>query len=180
MAQPKIGIFALQGVFVRMPDQFSDLDGLIIPGGESTTYLKVMEPYGVDQAIIDFAHRGGSIFGTCAGTITIAREVTNPAQRSLNLMDIVVERNSYGRQLDSADAIGEALEPLGHGPLHMTFIRAPRITGVGEGVQVLATYKGDPVLVQQGKMLAGTFHPELSGAHEIYTYWFNLMSNNAQ
>lgn len=187
MSQLAIGIFALQGdvdlhtaslrklgiepVHVRMPNDLDGLDGLIIPGGESTTYLKLIEPVGLDKAIIEFANSGHRIFATCAGTIMIACEVRQPSQRSLNLIDIVVERNAYGRQLDSSDAIGEAIEPLGNGPLHMTFIRAPRIVGVGENVKILATYNSDPVLVQQNHIVACTFHPELSDAIGIYKYW---------
>jgi 5'-phosphate synthase pdxT subunit len=195
MSQPAIGIFALQGdvelhtailrglgiepAFVRMPHELNGLDGIIIPGGESTTYLKLTQPIGLDKAIREFASKGKGVFGTCAGTIFLAREVTNPYQESLNLIDIAVERNSYGRQLDSSDAIGEAFEPLGNGPLHMTFIRAPRIVRVGEGVRVLAKYKDDPVLVQQNNVLTGTFHPELSNGVDIYKYWFTTFMPNS-
>ncbi len=191
MSENSIGILALQGdvelhkaslyklnvkpVLVTMPEHLQGLHGLIIPGGESTTLLKLAKPIGMLEAIKQFVSSGNSIYGTCAGTILIAREVTNPPQESLALIDITVERNGYGRQLDSADAVGEALPPLGDGPLPMTFIRAPKITFTAEAVTILAKYKGEPVLVQQGKVLAGTFHPELNEKLDVYTYWLQMM-----
>ncbi|HWB82983.1 MAG TPA: pyridoxal 5'-phosphate synthase glutaminase subunit PdxT [Bryobacteraceae bacterium] len=177
----KIGVLALQGdfaahsealdragaepVLVRDREQFADIDALVIPGGESTTMLKLLGYDGLLEAVAEFGKRK-PIFGTCAGAILLAREVSNPSQVSLGLMDIAVERNAYGRQLDSRVA---ELEPdpdfekrAGPGKMEAVFIRAPIIRSAGPGVNVLARYNGDPVLVEQGRHLAATFHPELT------------------
>ncbi len=191
-AKRTIGILALQGdvslharaldqlgagcIHVKKPDQLLEIDGLIIPGGESTTLLKLMEPVGMLTAIKDFAAAGKSIFGTCAGAIILATKVTHPVQQSLGLIDITVRRNGYGRQIDSFEAEGRAHPPLGSASsLPMTFIRAPRITAVGPDVKVLATYHDEPVLVRQNSTLAATFHPELTGDLRIYQYWLRLV-----
>jgi pyridoxal 5'-phosphate synthase pdxT subunit len=191
MTNGSIGILALQGdvalhreslqklnvepVLVTMPEHLQELTGLIIPGGESTTLLKLAKPIGILEAIKDFMAAGHNVYGTCAGAILIATKVTNPSQESLKLIDITVERNGYGRQLDSADTTGTLLPPLGKRSFPMVFIRAPKIISVGKAVTVLATYKGDPVLVQQGKVLAGTFHPELNENLDIYKYWLKCL-----
>lgn len=183
----KIGVLALQGdvslhveallelgitaTLVKMPAQLKKLDGLIVPGGESTALLKLAEPIGMLEAIVAFVQAGGSIFGTCAGAILLAKNVTNPAQKSLGLIDITIERNGYGRQVDSAEAVAQAKQPFATGELPITLIRAPRITAVGRGAKVLATYRGEPVLVQQGNIMAATFHPELDVDTRVYTYW---------
>jgi 5'-phosphate synthase pdxT subunit len=176
-----VGVLALQGAYdahakvlaalgatarlVRTPGQLDGLDGLIIPGGESTTILKFLERDGFFEALAEFVQRKPT-FGTCAGTILLAKDVANSSQRSLNALDITVERNAYGRQNDSAILTEETTLP--GGPLEMVFIRAPRISRTGPGVETLATCGGDPVLVRSGNLLAATFHPELSGDLRIH------------
>jgi len=180
-SRPRVGVLAIQGdyaahanalseagaeaVEVRKACDLSGLDGLILPGGESTTMLKFLEK----NDFFDVVQKFGSarpIFGTCAGAILLAREVTHPPQRSLGLLDAVVERNAYGRQIDSR--IMQAATSLGGGPLEMVFIRAPRIVQVGCGVEVLAEREGFPTLVKQGRILAATFHPELSADRRVH------------
>jgi 5'-phosphate synthase pdxT subunit len=179
---PRIGVLAIQGDYeahaaaleesgaiaslVKTPEGLADLDGLVLPGGESTTMLKFLERGGFFEALQAFAAQK-PVFGTCAGTILLAREVRNPAQRSLSVMDITVERNAYGRQNDSA--IIHEPTSLPGGPLEMVFIRAPRIVYTGPDVHILAHRDGFPVLVQQGKLLAATFHPELSPDHRVHS-----------
>jgi len=168
-----VGILALQGDFhahrkaveraggraveVRTATELDACDGLIVPGGESTTMLKLLELESLTEPLRQFAARK-PVFGTCAGAILLARSVTSPAQPSLNLIDIDVERNAYGRQIDSRvvriDAQGRDLEAV--------FIRAPKILRVGPGSTILATYNGDPVWVEQGRHMVTTFHPELT------------------
>ena len=166
-----VGILALQGDFeahrkaveragaraveVRTKDQLGEIDGLIIPGGESTTMLKLLDAEGLTSAVREFGLKK-PIYGTCAGAILLAREVTHPAQASLDLMDITVERNGYGRQIDSRIA------KLDGGDFEAVFIRAPIIRKVGEGARVIASYHGDPVWVEQGRHMVTTFHPELT------------------
>jgi len=182
---PKIGILAIQGDYaahaaalerlgvahslVRWPRDLESLDGVILPGGESTTILKFLGEEGLDKAIVDFAADGRAIFGTCAGTILLAREVKNPPQRSLDLLDAVVLRNAYGRQL--ASEIRREPTSLRAEALEMVFIRAPIIESVGPGVEILARSADQPVLVRQRAILAATFHPELtadSAVHELF------------
>jgi 5'-phosphate synthase pdxT subunit len=176
----RIGVLALQGDFdahrrrleelgaevalVRNPADFDDLDGLVIPGGESSTFLKLLakNTFGKLNA---FVHSKPT-FGTCAGAIMLAREVENPRQPGLNAIDIGIRRNAYGRQIDST--IIEAPSVFGSEPLEMVFIRAPRIESVGEKVEVLAKRGNDPVLVRQGKVMAATFHPELSADKRVH------------
>ena len=177
----KIGVLALQGDFekhekalqragaepiqVRSAADLDRVDGLIIPGGESTTMLKLIEEEKLLEPLREFGRRR-PIFGTCAGAILLASEVLNPPQASLGLMDIEVERNAYGRQLDSRIA---RLTPQGiEGELEAVFIRAPIIRRVGDQVKVLASYQGDPVLVEQGRHLVATFHPELTDDPRIH------------
>jgi pyridoxal 5'-phosphate synthase pdxT subunit len=183
----KVGVLALQGdfaahaealsrvgatpVLVREAEQFRDLDGLVIPGGESTTMLKLLRLDNLMPALAEFG-RTKPIFGTCAGAILMARHVTGPEQESLGLMDIDVERNAYGRQVDSRIA---HLEPetdfvkrTAPGELEAVFIRAPIIRQVAGDATVLARYQDAPVLVEQGKHLAATFHPELTSDPRIH------------
>jgi pyridoxal 5'-phosphate synthase pdxT subunit len=175
----KVGVLALQGDFeahaaalrrarpalevaeVRQSLQLEGLAGLVIPGGESTTMLKLMEYYGLFEPLRAFGARK-SVFGTCAGAILLAREVLNPAQASLGLADLTVERNAYGRQLDSRVVRLTTHELGGDAELEAVLIRAPIIRRVGEGGRVLVRYQDDPVLVEIGRHLVATFHPELS------------------
>jgi 5'-phosphate synthase pdxT subunit len=188
----KIGVLALQGdfeahrrrleelgaqaVLVRDSADFDSIDGLIIPGGESTTFLKLLDP-DTYQKLNDFVHAKPT-FGTCAGAIMLAREVENPKQLGLNAIDISIRRNAYGRQNDST--ILESASALGGEPLEMVFIRAPRIERVGKGVQVLASRESDPVLVRQGNVMAATFHPELSADPRVHAEFLKLVKNGAK
>ena len=183
-----IGVLALQGayeahaamlrqlgataVLVRTPEQLSKIDGLIIPGGESTTFLKFLERGGFLDALQSFVETTPT-FGTCAGAILLAKNVENPTQKSLAALDITVERNAYGRQIDSA--ILTAPTELPGDPLEMVFIRAPRITHTGPNVETLATRDGFPVLVREGHLLAATFHPELSSDPRVHQLFLDLV-----
>ena len=184
----RIGILAIQGDFeaharvleklgveyayVRTPEDLAGVDGLILPGGESTTHMKMLAETGLDEAIRKMAANGGAFFGTCAGAIVLAREVKGPEQASLGLMDITVVRNAYGRQL--ASDVFLLPTKLSEQPLEMVFIRAPVIEAIGKGVEVLAERNGKPVLVQQGLMIAATFHPELTGDTKIHERFVKL------
>jgi pyridoxal 5'-phosphate synthase pdxT subunit len=184
----KIGIVAIQGdyeahakvlerlgvahTFVRTPADLAGLAGVILPGGESTTHLKVMTEEGLFDALKKFAATDGAFFGTCAGTILLAKEVHGPAQASLGLLDASVLRNGYGRQLASDVHMG--LTKLRAQPLEMVFIRAPIIESVGAGVEILAEDAGHPVLVREGRILAATFHPELSDDTAVHEYFVRM------
>jgi pyridoxal 5'-phosphate synthase pdxT subunit len=194
-SQPKkIGVLALQGAFeahakalaaigaepilVRNPSQLEGpegkrIDGLILPGGESTTFLKHLERDGFFTALDTFV-RTTPTFGTCAGVILLATEVLNPAQSSLAALDVTVERNAYGRQIDSTILTAET--SLAGGPLEMVFIRAPRITRTGPAVKTLALRDDSPVLVRQNHILAATFHPELSSDLRIHQYFLSIVA----
>ena len=187
----KIGVLALQGDFalhakalarcgaeaveVRKAEQLADLDGLIIPGGESTTLLKLMHEWGFVPAIEKFHREGKPIFGTCAGLILLAREVENPAQFSLGLIDVAVERNAYGRQRESFEAQGTATLGARSAPVEMVFIRAPRIRRVGPGVQTLAHHRDEPVMAREGTVLVATFHPELTTDSTVHAYFCDMV-----
>ena len=187
----KIGILSIQGdfeahakmlerigvayVFVRTPDDLAGLNGLILPGGESTTHLKVITEEGLLPAIQNFAKQGGAFFGTCAGAILLAKEVHRPDQASLGLLDMSVLRNGYGRQLASEVRMGES--KLTNHPIEMVFIRAPIIDQVGPGVEVLAENEGHPVMVRQGRILAATFHPELTTDPTVHEYFVKIAGN---
>jgi pyridoxal 5'-phosphate synthase pdxT subunit len=186
-----IGVLALQGAFeahakaltalgvtaklVRTPAELANLDGLIIPGGESTTFLKFLERDGFLDALESFVETTPT-FGTCAGAILLAKNVENPTQTSLAALDITVERNAYGRQIDSA--ILTVPTKLEGGPLEMVFIRAPRITQTGPNVETLATRDGFPVLVRENHLLAATFHPELSADPRIHQLFLDLIRSH--
>ena len=189
MAQKKIGVLALQGDFeahekaleragaqaveVRSAADLRDIDGLIIPGGESSTMMKLLEEERLLEPLAEFGQRK-PIFGTCAGAILLAKDVTNPAQKSLGLIDISVERNAYGRQLDSRIA---RLQPEGfEKDLEAVFIRAPIIRRVGPDAKVLAKYQDDPVLVEQGRHMAATFHPELTGDPSVHLMFLDKIT----
>ena len=183
-----IGVLALQGAYeahaqtlrmlgatpklIRTPEDLEGVAGLIMPGGESTTMLKFLERNGFFEVLQDFV-RATPTFGTCAGAILLASHVEHPAQRSLGALDITVERNAYGRQIDSTILKAETVLP--GGPLEMVFIRAPRITRIGPGVETLASREGFPVLVRSGHLLAATFHPELSDDTRIHKLFLDLV-----
>jgi len=184
----KIGILAVQGDFEAHASRLAELgadtvevrtvadlegcDGLILPGGESTTQLQFLQEEGLFEAVKQFAAEGGAIFGTCAGAILLATEVKNPAQESLGLLEMTVLRNAYGRQLASDVFFGTS--KLTDAPLEMVFIRAPIIESVGPGVEVLAEYGGKPVLVRKGNLMAGTFHPELTEDTTVHRRFLKL------
>src|SRR5271169_5224951 len=181
----KIGILAIQGdydahakmlerigvpyAFVRTPSDLAHLSGIILPGGESSTHLKILTEEGLFEALKKFAANGGAFFGTCAGAILLAREVHGPAQASLALLDISVLRNGYGRQLASDVHMGPT--KLRKEPLEMVFIRAPIIESVGQGIEVLAEDAGHPVMVREGRVMAATFHPELTEDTTVHEYF---------
>jgi len=191
MKSMRVGVLALQGDFalhrtalarvgadaveVRKPEQLDDVDGLIVPGGESTTLLKLMDEWRFVPALEKFHAAGRPIFGTCAGLIVLAREVTNPAQFSLGLIDVGVERNAYGRQRDSFEARGTAALDGAPVELEMVFIRAPRIRRVGPGVTTLARHAGEPVMAREGTVLVATFHPELTDDAAVHRYFCGLV-----
>jgi len=157
---------------VRTPQQLTGLDGLIVPGGESTTMLKFLERDNFFEALEKFA-RTSPTFGTCAGAILLASNVTHPSQRSLGALPMTVERNAYGRQVDSSIVESESLLP--GGPLEMVFIRAPRIQSTGPEVEILATRDGFPTLVRAGHLMAATFHPELSADTRVHQAFVDLV-----
>jgi pyridoxal 5'-phosphate synthase pdxT subunit len=183
----KIGVLALQGdfdahrkrleelgaevVLVRKPEQLDDIEALVIPGGESSTFLKLLGEKGFEK-LKQFV-RAKPTFGTCAGAILLADQVENPHQPGLGALDITVRRNAYGRQIDSSIREGEST--LGGDPLEMVFIRAPKIERVGREVEVLAREGNDPVLVRQGKAMAATFHPELSEDKRVHMAFLELV-----
>jgi 5'-phosphate synthase pdxT subunit len=185
----KIGILAVQGDFaahaamlaglgadtveVRTVGDLNGCDGLILPGGESTTQLQFLQEEGLFDAVKKFAADGGAIFGTCAGAILLATEVKNPAQASLGLLDIAVLRNAYGRQL--ASDVFSGASKLTDLPMEMVFIRAPVIDRVGPGVEILAEYGGNPVLVQNANVMAATFHPELTQDSRVHRHFLELV-----
>jgi 5'-phosphate synthase pdxT subunit len=190
----RVGVLALQGDFeahqkaleragadavqVRTADQLSAIDGLVIPGGESTTMLKLIDYMGLKEPLRHFAAEK-PVFGTCAGAILLASDVQNPPQESFGVVDMTVERNAYGRQLDSRVA---RIEPdaefqsrAGEGDVEAVFIRAPIIRRTGPSVKVLAEYDGDPVLLEQGKHLIATFHPELTNDARIHRLFLSKL-----
>jgi len=187
-SRPRVGVLAIQGDYaahaealaevgaepaeIRKPEELTGLDALVLPGGESTTMLKFLEKENFFEKLRAFC---GSkpVFATCAGTILLARQVTHPPQRSLGVLDAVVERNAYGRQIDST--ILQEQTSLPGGPLEMVFIRAPRIVQVGNGVEVLAKRDGFPTLVRQGRILAATFHPEMSTDRRVHQIFVESM-----
>jgi len=163
----RIGLSSFEA---KKPEQLAKAAGLIIPGGESTTLWKFFESAPWEEAITRFAASGRPVLGTCAGAIVLARQVFNPAQKGLGLLDIAVERNAYGRQADSFVGVVEA--PTLGGELPAVFIRAPRIRGAGPAVEILATREGDPVLARQDNVVAATFHPELTDDERVHRMVF--------
>lgn len=187
-----IGVLALQGDFqahgaalercgvesvqVRKPDELATLDGLIVPGGESTTLLKLMDEWGFVPALREFHASGRPMFGTCAGLILLAAEVENPRQFSLGFIDATVERNAYGRQRESFEERGQATLDGESVPIEMVFIRAPRIRRLGPQVEVLAARGGEPVMARQGSVLVATFHPELTDDPTVHRYFCQVVA----
>ena len=185
-----IGVLAIQGDYeahkarleqlgadvtlVRKPEQLDSIDAIVIPGGESSTFLNFLAERGFLAKLKDFVSTKPT-FGTCAGAILLAKEVENPPQQSLGALNIRIRRNAYGRQVDSS--IREVDTKLNGGPLEMVFIRAPKIVEAGKNVEVLASEGGDPVLVRQGKIMAATFHPELSSDTRVHQEFLKLVSN---
>ena len=188
----RIGVLALQGDFarhaaalarcgaeaveIRKPEQLAGVDGLIMPGGESTTLLKLMHEWGFVPALETFHRAGKPIFGTCAGLILLARDVENPRQFSLGFIDVGVERNAYGRQRESFEAHGTATLNGHEAPVEMVFIRAPRIRRVGAGVETLAQHGGGPVMAREGTVLVATFHPELTDDPTVHAYFCEMVA----
>lgn len=184
----RIGVLAVQGDFeaheavlkqlgaetveVRVPADLDGCDGLILPGGESTTQLQFLQEEGLAGAITKFAERGGAIFGTCAGAILLATDVEHPKQDSLRLLDMTVIRNAYGRQIAS-DVVSGSTQ-LKSEPLEMVFIRGPIIERAGPGVKVLAEFAGKPALVQRENIMAATFHPELTEDTTVHQHFLRL------
>ena len=198
-----IGVLALQGDFdahrrrleelgaevllVKKPEQLDHIDGLIIPGGESGTFLKLLGEGGFEK-LKQFV-QSKPTFGTCAGAILLANEVENPSQSGLGALNIRIRRNAYGRQIDSSIREGKFLimtsaaahdAALRESPLEMVFIRAPKIERVGEGVEVIATQGADPVAVRQGRAMAATFHPELSDDTRVHRAFLDLVQGNKE
>ncbi|HUM06063.1 MAG TPA: pyridoxal 5'-phosphate synthase glutaminase subunit PdxT [Terriglobales bacterium] len=185
-----IGVLALQGdfdahrrrleelgaevVLVRKPEQLDEIDGLVIPGGESSTFLKLLGEEGFAK-LKDFV-RATPTFGTCAGAILLASQIENPTQPGLGALDVTVRRNAYGRQVDSSIREGKFLNDS----IEMVFIRAPKFERIGEGVEVVATEGHDPVMVRKGKILAATFHPELSDDPRIHQYFLDVVGNGSR
>jgi len=183
-----IGVLAIQGdyeahaatlnrlgvahTFVRRPADLTAVDAMILPGGESSTHLKVMTEEGLFGALRDYAAKGGAFFGTCAGAILLAREVHGPTQASLGLLDVSILRNGYGRQLASDVHMGRT--KLRKEPLEMVFIRAPIIESVGQGIEVLAEDAGHPVMVREGRVMAATFHPELTEDTTVHEHFLKM------
>jgi 5'-phosphate synthase pdxT subunit len=189
----KIGILAVQGDFeahaemlagmgvetieVRSREDLEGCDGLILPGGESTTQLQFLQEEGLYEAIQSFAAKDKAIFGTCAGAILLATEVKNPRQESLGLLDMTVLRNGYGRQVHSDVVSGPST--LKREPLEMVFIRGPVIERVGPTVEVLAEYAGKPALVQKGRVMAAAFHPELTADTTVHDRFLKMAAANS-
>lgn len=190
---PRIGVLAIQGDFaahasilqeagaaiceVRKADEFRQVDALVMPGGESTTMLKfILNPaLGYIEAFQEFHQAGKPIFGTCAGLILVAKDVANPPQFSFGFIDVDVERNFYGRQKESFEAVGEGYLDGSARPLKMVFIRAPRITRLGAKVECLATWQEEPVMARQGNILVASFHPELTGELTVHRYFMDMV-----
>jgi pyridoxal 5'-phosphate synthase pdxT subunit len=189
-----IGVLALQGdfdahrrrleelgakvVLVKKPEQLDAIDGLVIPGGESGTFLTLLGEAGLGK-LQEFVKQKPT-FGTCAGAILLAKEVENPPQAGLGALNIRIRRNAYGRQIDSSIREGKLVGVKVSKPLEMVFIRAPKISHVGEGVEVLATEGSDPVVVRQGRAMAATFHPELSDDTRVHQAFLDLVANHGK
>ena len=190
----EVGVLAIQGDFaehiavlgklgvtareIRLPEQLDSLDGLIIPGGESTTLSRLMTIYNLREPIVQMAVQGHAVWGTCAGMIMLSREITEQDPVPLDVMDIGVQRNAFGRQVDSFEQ-DLNVSALGGAPYHAIFIRAPVIIRVGQGVKVLSALEDErPVAVQQGNLMATSFHPELTNDYRFHSYFLDLANGN--
>lgn len=167
-----------QAVVVKKPEQLEDIDALIIPGGESTTLLKLIEAFDFGQPLIDFARRGKTLFGTCAGMILLAKQVRNPSQFSFGLIDITVERNGYGRQKESFQSSGTFIVNDRETQIPMVFIRAPRMLQLGEAVEPLAWHKSECVMARQDNIIVASFHPELTDDLTIHRFLLESLSGS--
>lgn len=194
MGTPAVGVLALQGAFakhiemlknlnvnakeVRYPHDLIDCDGLIIPGGESTTIMRQINYIGLEEPLRDFAEKK-PVFGTCAGLILMSKEILHDKMKPFGWLDVIVERNAFGRQ---ADSFRTDIELLFNVPKHRTFsalfIRAPRIRDIGSGVKVLAKYEDEPILIEQGHHLGATFHPELTEDVLIHAHFLKLVESS--
>ena len=186
----RIGVLGLQGDFrehvetlrlmgvetlvVKLPEDLELVDGLIIPGGESTTMGRIMVEMGMKELLKEKIENGMPVFGTCAGMILLSKKVEGYEQPLLEVLDVEIERNAYGRQVESFE-VDINIPELGDRPFRAIFIRAPKIKKLGEGVEVLASYDGDPVLVRQGNILASSFHPELTQDTRIHEYFIRMV-----
>lgn len=185
----KIGVLALQGDFdahqkmldrlsvqslqIRTREQLNDIDGLIIPGGESTTLIKLMRAFDLIEPISQFYEKGKPIFGTCAGSILVAKNIQNSEQFRFGFIDTTVERNGYGRQVNSFEC--DVITSLGPEPMHAIFIRAPKIVNTGSSVDIIATYEGSPIAARENKILVATFHPELTDDVRLHQYFMQKL-----
>lgn len=190
-AQPLIGVLAVQGdvaehmhalraldvraAIVKTPADVAAVDGLIVPGGESTTVIRLMERYGLDVAVCALARRGIPIWGTCMGMIVIAKQIAGMDQRTLGLLDVTVRRNAFGRQIQSAE-VSLPIPALGDKPFPAVFIRAPWIESAGSGVTILAALEGHGVLVREGAILGSSFHPELTKDTRVHEYFLRMVN----
>lgn len=195
-AELEVGVLAIQGDFaehiavlgklgvkareVRLPEHLDSVDGLIIPGGESTTLSRLMTIYNLREPVKRMAAEGRAVWGTCAGLIMLSREITEQDPIPLGIMDIGVQRNAFGRQVDSFEQTLE-VSALGPDPFHAIFIRAPVIVRVGDGVEVLSALDADrPVAVRQGNLMATAFHPELTDDYRFHSYFLELAGGNGK
>ena len=190
---PRVGVLALQGDFsnhlaafgrldchavpVKHPTEVRACDALVIPGGESTTIGKLCRRFGLDEAIVELSERDVPIWGTCAGMILLAKEIEGSEQWRLGLMDMTVQRNAFGRQVDSFEA-DLAIEGVTGGPVRAVFIRAPFVTEVGADAQVLARFDDKIVMVRHGNLLATAFHPELTDDRRVQQYFLNMINSS--
>ncbi|ACB08819.1 MULTISPECIES: pyridoxal 5'-phosphate synthase glutaminase subunit PdxT [unclassified Thermotoga] len=186
----KIGVLGVQGdvrehvealhklgvetLIVKLPEQLDMVDGLILPGGESTTMIRILKEMDMDEKLVERINNGLPVFATCAGVILLAKRIENYSQEKLGVLDITVERNAYGRQVESFETFVE-IPAVGKDPFRAIFIRAPRIVETGKNVEILATYDYDPVLVKEGNILACTFHPELTDDLRLHRYFLEMV-----
>ncbi|ACM22377.1 pyridoxal 5'-phosphate synthase glutaminase subunit PdxT [Thermotoga neapolitana] len=186
----KIGVLGVQGdvrehvealhklgvetLIVKLPEHLDMVDGLILPGGESTTMIRILKEMNMDEKLVEKINDGLPVFATCAGVILLAKRINNYKQEKLGVLDVTVERNAYGRQVESFETFIE-IPAIGKDPFRAIFIRAPRIVETGRSVEILAYHEGDPVLVKEGKILASTFHPELTDDLRLHRYFLEMV-----